>query len=73
MAALVKNELRKYPFTGTRFVFRARKADRMKLLYWDGIGLVMACKRLEEHSISWPPVKDGLTLGHARFEGIRPA
>lgn len=32
LAALVQNELRKDPFTGTVFVFRARKADRMKLL-----------------------------------------
>jgi transposase len=34
LAAMVKNELRKDPFTGTVFVFRARKADRLKLLYW---------------------------------------
>lgn len=32
LAAMVQNELRKDPFTGTIFVFRARKADRMKLL-----------------------------------------
>ncbi|WP_198525883.1 IS66 family insertion sequence element accessory protein TnpB [Rhodobacter capsulatus] len=31
----MKNALRKDPFTGTVFVFRARKADRLKLLYWD--------------------------------------
>ena len=41
LAAMVKNELRKDPFTGTVFVFRARKADRLKLLYWDGTGLLM--------------------------------
>ena len=34
LAAMVKNELRKDPFTGTVFVFRAKKADRLKLLYW---------------------------------------
>jgi transposase len=39
---MVKNELRKDPFTGTVFVFRAKKSDRLKLLYWDGNGLVMA-------------------------------
>jgi transposase len=50
LAAMVKNELRKDPFTGTVFVFRARKADRLKLFYWDGTGLVMAYKRLEERS-----------------------
>lgn len=32
----------KDPFTETVFVFRARNADRLKLLYWDGTGLVMA-------------------------------
>jgi hypothetical protein len=40
LAAMVKNELRKDPFTGTVFVFRAKKADRLKLLYWDGTGQV---------------------------------
>ena len=34
LAAMVKNELRKDPFTDTVFVFRAKKADRLKLLYW---------------------------------------
>ncbi len=66
LAALVKNELRKEPFTGTFFVFRAKRADRLKLLYWDGTGLVplmvckqttagqwMAYKRLEEHTFTW--------------------
>lgn len=42
LAALVKNELHKDPFTGTVFVFRSRKADRLKLIYWDGSGVVLA-------------------------------
>ena len=71
LAAMVKNELRKDPFTGTVFVFRARKADRLKLLYWDGTGLVMAYKRLEEHSFTWPAVKDGLMLMN-RMRRLRP-
>ncbi|WP_368502173.1 IS66 family insertion sequence element accessory protein TnpB [Salipiger sp. 1_MG-2023] len=33
-AALVKNELPKEPFTGTVFVFRAERADRLKRLNW---------------------------------------
>ena len=56
LAAMVKNELRKDPFTGTVFVFRAKKADRLKLLYWDGTGLVMAYKRLEDHVFDLPGV-----------------
>ncbi len=52
-------------------MFRAKKADRLKLLYWDGTGLVMAYKRLEEHTFTWPAVKDGLMmLNHAQFEAL---
>ena len=50
LAALVKNELRKDPFTGTVFVFRSKRADRLKWQYWDGTGLVplgrLLCNRL---------------------------
>ncbi|MCP5340711.1 MAG: IS66 family insertion sequence element accessory protein TnpB [Rhodobacteraceae bacterium] len=83
LAALVKNELRKDPFTGPSLamvlepvahhgsMFRARKADRLKLLYWDRTGLVMAYKRLEEHVFAWPAVKDGLmVMNHAQFEAL---
>lgn len=71
LAALVKNELHKDPFTGTIFVFRSRRADRLKLVYWDGTGLVMAYKRLEEHTFTWPAIKDGvMNLGHAQFEAL---
>ncbi len=67
-ARLTKNERRKDPFAGTVFVFRARKADRLKLLCWDSTSLVMAYKRLEAHSFTWPAVKDGLMLmNHAQI------
>ena len=66
LAALVKK-----PFTGTVFVFRAKRADRLKLLYWDGTGLVMAYKRLEETTFTWPAIRDGLmALNHAQFEAL---
>ncbi|QVQ36644.1 IS66 family insertion sequence element accessory protein TnpB [Pseudochrobactrum algeriensis] len=71
LAALVKNELRKDPFTGTVFVFRSRKADRLKLIYWDGTGMVLAYKRLEAHNFSWPKIRDGLmSLNHVQFEAL---
>ena len=59
LAAMVKNELRKDPFTGTVFVFRAKKADRLKLLYWDGTGLCLFAKRLEDGEFRWPKIQDG--------------
>ena len=41
LAAVVKRALRRDPFTGTVFVFRAKRADRLKLIFWDGTGRVM--------------------------------
>ncbi len=71
LAALVQSALRKDPFTGTVFVFRAKRADRLKLLYWDGSGLVMAYKRLEDTAFTWPAIRDGMiSVNHAQFEAL---
>jgi transposase len=42
LAALVQSVLKEDPFTGTVFVFRAKRADRLKILFWDGTGLVVS-------------------------------
>lgn len=71
LSAMVSSVLRKDPFTGTVFVFRPRRADRLKLLYWDGSGLVMAYKRLEASTFTWPAIKNGvMALNHAQFEAL---
>ena len=71
LAALVQSALKEDPFTGTVFVFRAKRADRLKILFWDGSGLVMAYKRLEETSFAWPTIRDGaMTLNRAQFEAL---
>jgi transposase len=71
LAALVQSALREDPFTGTVFIFRAKRADRLKILFWDGSGLVMAYKRLEETSFAWPTIRDGvMTLNGAQFEAL---
>ena len=71
LAALVSSVLHQDPFTGTVVVFRSRRADRLKLLYWDGTGLVMAYKRLEDATFTWPAIKDGvMMLNHAQFEAL---
>ena len=54
LAAVVKRTLRRDPFTGTVFVFRAKRVDRLKLIFWDGTGLVMIYKRLEKQGFAWP-------------------
>ena len=67
----MQSALKEDPFTGTVFVFRAKRADRLKILFWDGTGLVMAYKRLEETTFTWPAIKDGLmTLNRAQFEAL---
>ena len=71
LAALVQSHLRQKPFDGSVYVFRAKRADRLKLIYWDGSGLVMAYKRLEESTFTWPAIRDGaMTLNRAQFEAL---
>jgi transposase len=60
LAALVREQLRDDPFSGTIFVFRSKRADRLKILAWDGSGLVLLWKRLEQSAFRWPPISDGV-------------
>lgn len=60
LAALVQVTLRKAPFAGDVYVFRSRRRDRVKLLVWDGTGLLLISKRLERGRFHWPPVSDGI-------------
>ena len=60
LAALVQQALRENPFAGDLFVFRAKRADRVKILAWDGTGLCLFHKRLEKGRFVWPPVQDGV-------------
>jgi len=66
LAGLVQSFLREDPFTGTMFLFRAKGADRLKILFCDASRLVMAYKWLEESTFTWPAVRDGvMTLNRA--------
>ncbi len=47
LAAVVEQELRLDPFCGAAFVFRAKRADRLKILLWDGSGYWLLYKRIE--------------------------
>ena len=60
LAALVQETLAADPFSGTVYVFRAKRADRVKLLWWDGTGICLLTKRLEGNVFRWPPVEDGV-------------
>jgi transposase len=54
LAAMVQQALHENPFAGDIFVFRSKRADRVKILYWDGTGLCLLHKRLEQGRFAWP-------------------
>lgn len=60
LAALVREAMGADPFSGTVYVFRARRSDRVKLLFWDGSGVVLVAKRLEAGGFCWPQRQDGV-------------
>lgn len=71
LMAVASSELGLDPHSGLIIVFRAKRADRVKVLVWDGSGLVMAYKRLEEATFSWPRIQDGvMRLSRAQFEAL---
>ena len=59
LAELVRQQLQGDPLSGQLFVFRNKRADRVKLLYWDEDGFVIVYKRLEEGIFRWPAVAAG--------------
>lgn len=60
LAALAAEVLGENPFSGVVVVFRSKRADRIKVLIWDGSGLVLIWKQLEGNTFRWPPVVDGV-------------
>ncbi len=60
LAALAAEALGADPFSGAVLVFRSRRADRIKILLWDGSGLVLVWKQLEGGAFRWPAVVDGV-------------
>jgi transposase len=62
------------PFSGAVFVFRGKRGDYLKILTWDGSGLCLFAKRLDNGKFVWPPIVDGpLKLTPAQLEGDRLA
>jgi transposase len=59
LAEQVRQHLHNDPLSGHIFVFRNKRGDRVKLLYWDEDGFVIVYKRLEEGIFRWPAVAVG--------------
>ena len=59
LARQVQEVLQLDPFSGHLFVFRGRRGDLLKCLFWDTQGLVLYSKRLERGRFVWPQARDG--------------
>src|SRR5271169_3125853 len=69
LAARVAEMLAGDPFSGHLFLFRSKRADYLKVLYYDGTGLCLFAKRLESGRFVWPPPEQRLA---ARVQYARP-
>ena len=71
LAALAAEVLGETPFSGVVLVFRSKRADRIKIVVWDGSGLCLIWKQLEGNAFRWPPVVDGvLRLSAVEFAAL---
>jgi transposase len=59
LSGMVQTVLKDDPFSGQVFVFRGRRGDLIKLLWWDGDGLCLFAKRLELGRFIWPQATSG--------------
>jgi len=59
LSAVAQTVLEQDPFSGHVFVFRGRRGDLIKLLWWDGDGLCLFAKRLERGRFIWPQGEEG--------------
>jgi transposase len=59
LARQVQEVLQLDPFSSHLFVFRGRRGDLLKCLFWDTQGLVLYAKRLERGRFVWPQARDG--------------
>jgi transposase len=60
LSAIVQTKLEQDPLGGHVFVFRGRRGDLIKVLWWDGDGLCLFAKRLERGRFVWPKVEAGV-------------
>jgi transposase len=59
LATQVEKVLAEDPFSGHLFVFRGRRGDLLKIIWWDSQGACLFSKRLERGRFVWPAAKDG--------------
>lgn len=59
LAAQAQDVLKEDPFSGHLFVFRGRRGDLLKIIWWDSQGACLFYKRLERGRFGWPRASEG--------------
>jgi transposase len=73
LSGLVQEHLGQDPLAGDLFVFRSKRGDRLKLLYWDNDGFAIWYKRLEEGTFLFPTADGRRAMVGTHGLAIRPA
>jgi len=60
LALQVQQALERDPHGGDLYVFRGRRADLVKILWHDGLGMSLYARRLERGRFIWPQAKEGV-------------
>lgn len=68
LSGLVSDTLKQDPLSGALFLFVNRRRDRMKVLYWDGDGLAIWYRRLEQGTFQIPASSDQLNAIEIRSD-----
>lgn len=69
LSAIVRGQFCEDPLSGTMFVFFSRRADRVRVLYWDRDGYVLVTKRLEKgtYRLPWTSAQGGVVVEAAEL------
>ena len=71
LSALAETTLKQDPYGGHLFVFRGRRGDLIKVIWWDGQGACLFSKRLEKGRFVWPSPADGkVSVTPAQMAGL---
>lgn len=71
LAAHIANTHGMDPYNGAIYIFRSKANNRLKLIMWDGTGLVLVSKRMERKCFVWPKMYSGtVALSKVQFDAL---